>query len=218
MTERTCSSLGRIKLTCSIRHLRSESQLYARLGHHDLNSTQASDGARNIKIKTSYVHHNHNGITLDNDIALLRLSSAVELDDSSVCLVCLPERNSQVGPGRSCTVTGYGFESELGPAALKVRQTQLPIVADGECQNKTSAALGKAFTLPASSFCAGGELGQDACHGDGGSPLSCLVDGYYELTGIVSWGYKCGNKDLPGLYSKVSSFVGWINQIVSANN
>lgn len=187
-----------------------------------MNNTQSNRNARTIQVKTSYVHHNHNGLTLDNDIALLRLEEALDFEDpkvsNSICLVCLPERSSQVEAGKRCTVTGYGFETEEGPAALKVRQTDLPIVGDQECQNKTSLVLGKPFTLPASSFCAGGELGQDACHGDGGSPLSCLVDGYYELTGIVSWGYKCGRKDLPGLYSKVSTFVGWINQIVSVNN
>lgn len=189
-----------------------------RLGQHDLNATESS--ATTIQVRTSYVHHNHNGITLDNDIALLRLARDVELDvNPAVCLICLPERNSlAMDTGKRCVVTGYGFEQESGPAALKVRQTELPIVADQDCQNKTSQALGKPFSLPASSFCAGGELGQDACHGDGGSPLSCLVDGFYELAGIVSWGYKCGSQDLPGLYSKVSAFVGWINQIVSANN
>lgn len=172
-------------------------------------------------MKTSYVHHNHNGISLDNDIALLRLEHEVELNDreSAICLVCLPERNTQaMEPGKRCTVTGYGFEEETGPAALRVRQTDVPLVSDSDCQAKTSAALNKPFSMPASSFCAGGELGKDACHGDGGSPLSCLVDGSYELAGIVSWGYKCGSQDLPGLYSKVSAFVGWINQIVSANN
>lgn len=174
--------------------------------------------AKSVLVKTSYVHHNHNGITLDNDIALLRLADQVDLDEPNICTVCLPERSSHLEAGKRCTVTGYGYEQEEGPAALRVRQTDLPIVNDQECQNKTSAVLGKPFSLPASSFCAGGELGQDACHGDGGSPLSCLVDGYYELTGIVSWGYKCGNKDLPGLYAKVTNFVGWINQIVSVNN
>lgn len=201
-----------------IRHLRNETQLFVRLGQHNLNQTQAGQHAKTIQVRTSYVHHNHNGITLDNDIALLRLEEPVNLEEPSICLVCLPERSSQMDPGKRCTVTGYGFETESGPAALRVRQTSLPIVTDQECQNKTSAVLAKPFTLPASSFCAGGEAGQDACHGDGGSPLTCLVNGYYELTGIVSWGYKCGSKDLPGLYSKVSTFVGWINQIVSVNN
>lgn len=193
--------------------------MYVRLGQSNLNSTQLNRSAKTIQVKTSYVHHNHNGLTLDNDIALLRLEEPVDLsEEQSICLVCLPERASQVEEGKRCTVSGYGYENEEGPAALRIRQTDLPIVDDLECQNKTSQALGKAFSLPANSFCAGGELGQDACHGDGGSPLSCLVNGYYELTGIVSWGYKCGQKNLPGLYSKVSTFVGWINQIVSVNN
>lgn len=201
------------------RHLRNESQLYVRLGQTDLNSDLVPKLARSILVKTSYIHHNHNGVTLDNDVALLRLDEQVDLSDSSICTICLPDKaSSQLEPGKRCTVTGYGYETEEGPSALRVRQTDVPIVRDLDCQNKTSAVLGKPFSLPASSFCAGGELGQDACHGDGGSPLSCLVNGFYELSGIVSWGYKCGNKDLPGLYAKVSNFVGWINQIVSVNN
>ena len=42
--------------------------------------------------------------------------------------------------------------------------------------------------------------------------------GYHELTGLVSWGFGCGRKDVPGVYVKVSSFIGWINQIISVNN
>lgn len=28
----------------------------------------------------------------------------------------------------------------------------------------------------------------------------------------------CGRVDVPGVYVKVSSFIGWINQIISVNN
>ena len=51
--------------------------------------------------------------------------------------------------------------------------------------------------------------------GDGGGPLVCEDSGYNELTGLVSWGFGCGRKDVPGVYVKVSSFIGWINQIIS---
>lgn len=54
--------------------------------------------------------------------------------------------------------------------------------------------------------------------GDGGGPLVCEDGGYYELTGLVSWGFGCGRRDVPGVYVKISSFIGWINQIISVNN
>ena len=54
--------------------------------------------------------------------------------------------------------------------------------------------------------------------GDGGGPLVCEDTGYNELTGLVSWGFGCGRKDVPAVYVKVSSFIGWINQIISVNN
>lgn len=54
--------------------------------------------------------------------------------------------------------------------------------------------------------------------GDGGGPLVCQDDGYFELVGLVSWGFGCGRVDVPGVYVKVSSFIGWINQIISVNN
>lgn len=41
--------------------------------------------------------------------------------------------------------------------------------------------------------------------------------GYYELTGLVSWGFGCGRENVPGVYVKVSSFIGWIHQIIRSN-
>lgn len=124
-----------------------------------------------------------------------------------------------------------------GPIPLKVREAELPIVSDTECIRKVNAVTEKIFILPASSFCAGGEEGNDACQvtnfnsstlyiffkhvynqGDGGGPLVCQDDGFFELAGLVSWGFGCGRIDVPGVYVKVSSFIGWINQIISVNN
>lgn len=74
--------------------------------------------------------------------------------------------------------------------------------------------LGPKFPFHSSFLCAGGELGKDACNGDGGSPLMCLIDGtddvYYQA-GIVSWGIGCGNKGLPGVYTNVAAFKSWID-------
>lgn len=127
--------------------------------------------------------------------------------------------------------------------ALRVRQASVPVVEDQECSARINNVTERLFILPVSSFCAGGELGNDACTGDGGSGLVCQSEGFYELTGLVSWGtffcweksvlsaiktississinvgFGCGRNGVPGVYAKVSSFVGWINQIVSTNS
>lgn len=52
---------------------------------------------------------------------------------------------------------------ESGPIPLRVREAEIPIVSDTECIRKVNAVTEKIFILPASSFCAGGEEGNDAC-------------------------------------------------------
>ena len=48
--------------------------------------------------------------------------------------------------------------------------------------------------------------------------MVCEEEGVFELSGLVSWGFGCGRQNVPGVYVKVSSFIGWINQIISVNN
>ncbi|TMW44901.1 hypothetical protein DOY81_010018 [Sarcophaga bullata] len=197
--------------------VRSGDAIYVRVGDYDLTRKYGSPGAQTLRVATTYIHHNHNSQTLDNDIALLKLHGQAELRDG-VCLVCLPARGVNHAAGKRCTVTGYGYMGEAGPIPLRVREAEIPIVSDTECIRKVNAVTEKIFILPASSFCAGGEEGNDACQGDGGGPLVCQDDGFYELAGLVSWGFGCGRVDVPGVYVKVSSFIGWINQIISVNN
>ncbi|XP_063982791.1 protein masquerade-like [Diachasmimorpha longicaudata] len=202
---------------CVTNIVRSGDAIYVRVGDHDLTRKYGSPGAQTLRVATTYIHHNHNSQTLDNDIALLKLHGQAELKDG-VCLVCLPARGVSHAAGKRCTVTGYGYMGEAGPIPLRVREAEIPIVSDAECIRKVNAVTEKLFVLPASSFCAGGEPGNDACQGDGGGPLVCQDDGFYELTGLVSWGFGCGRVDVPGVYVKVSAFIGWISQIITVNN
>ncbi|RZF44597.1 hypothetical protein LSTR_LSTR001355 [Laodelphax striatellus] len=202
---------------CVTNIVRSGDAIYVRVGDHDLTRKYGSPGAQTLRVATTYIHHNHNSQTLDNDIALLKLHGQADLRDG-VCLVCLPARGVSQVAGKRCTVTGYGYMGEAGPIPLRVREAEIPIVSDTECIRTINAVTEKIFILPASGFCAGGEEGNDACQGDGGGPLVCQDDGFYELAGLVSWGFGCGRVDVPGVYVKVSSFIGWINQIISVNN
>lgn len=54
----------------------------------------------------------------------------------------------------------------MQPIPLRIREANLPIVSEDECVRKVNAVTEKVFALPMSSFCAGGELRNDACQGE----------------------------------------------------
>lgn len=51
--------------------------------------------------------------------------------------------------------------------------------------------------------------------GDSGGPLVCYINNYWVQVGVTSFGRGCGLPRKPGVYSKVSKFVTWIQSIIS---
>jgi len=91
--------------------VRAGDAIYVRVGDHDLTQKFGSPGAQTLRVATTYIHHNHNSQTLDNDIAILKLHGEADLKEG-VCLVCLPARGTSQQAGKRCTVTGYGYMGE----------------------------------------------------------------------------------------------------------
>ena len=91
--------------------MRAGDAIYVRVGDHDLTQKYGSPGAQTLRVATTYIHHNHNSQTLDNDIAILKLHGEADLKEG-VCLVCLPARGTSQSAGKKCTVTGYGYMGE----------------------------------------------------------------------------------------------------------
>lgn len=121
------------------------------------------------------------------------------------------------GAGEYARVSGYGQTSETAGFDEYLRQVDVPIVSMPECRRSyrhANAAL--ANRLSAMSQICAGELrgGCDACHGDSGGPLA-VTDKHGNLVqvGIVSFGIGCARAYLPGVYTKVSVFEGWIRDV-----
>ena len=66
-------------------------------------------------------------------------------------------------------------------------------------------------------LCAGGQRGKDTCKGDSGGGLfiSDTSDTWY-LLGILSYGAKEFGNGIPGVYTRVSSFLQWISRTRAA--
>jgi secreted trypsin-like serine protease len=79
--------------------------------------------------------------------------------------------------------------------------------------------------LSANMLCSGTyEGGKTACQGDSGGPLVVpLDDGSYVQAGVVSWGLssateqRCAEDALFSAYTRVSNFLPWLEQTISAN-
>jgi secreted trypsin-like serine protease len=68
-------------------------------------------------------------------------------------------------------------------------------------------------------ICAGGGKTQstDSCQGDSGGPLVAPADnalGWVQV-GVVSWGISCGQKGLPGVYSRVAEYYDWVKETLA---
>ncbi|XP_046383818.1 uncharacterized protein LOC124154256 [Ischnura elegans] len=118
--------------------------------------------------------------------------------------------------GRMCTVVGWGQLFEVGkifPDTLQ--EVELPLISTAECRKRT--VFLPLYHLTDAMFCAGYDNGgRDACLGDSGGPLMCQEpDGHWSLYGVTSNGYGCARVNRPGVYTKVSHYIPWMEEAMA---
>ncbi|XP_043558318.1 serine protease 56 [Chiloscyllium plagiosum] len=185
---------------------RNENYWQVVIGEYDLKKQDTEE--KILQINRIITHPKFNQRTFNNDIALLELTEPITISEH-VNFVCLPESVGELPPGTMCYIAGWGSLYEDGPYADVLVEAKVPLLGQSTCKS----ALGKELVTN-QMFCAGYLSGNiDSCQGDSGGPLTCIdpVSNQCYLYGITSWGDGCGQPGKPGVYSRVPSFINWIN-------
>lgn len=142
-----------------------------------------------------------------DDIALLQLAEPAL--GQPVRLMDGTRDRELLTPGRPVVTTGWGTTATGGRGSDVLREVQLPLVAQPTCARVYDGHIG------AGQLCAGDVAhgGKDSCQGDSGGPLvAATPDGGFLLAGVVSFGRGCAEAGYPGVYTRVSTYTGWITR------
>lgn len=154
------------------------------------------------------VHPSWNPAAFDNDVALLRLTTA---STKTWARLALP--GDAFGPGQFVRAAGHGATSEGGAGSDRLLQVDLPVQSDATMSSPTTYGAG----FIGASMIGAGPLtgGQDTCQGDSGGPL--FVPGPLQppLVGDTSWGDGCARPNRPGIYAE--SWQGALRTFVTSN-
>ncbi|XP_032328552.1 transmembrane protease serine 13 isoform X2 [Camelus ferus] len=143
----------------------------------------------------------------DYDIALMRLSKPLTLS-AHVHPACLPMHGQTFSLNETCWITGFGKTKETDEKTSPfLREVQVSIIDFKKCNDYL---VYDSYLTPRM-MCAGDlRGGRDSCQGDSGGPLVCEQNNRWYLTGVTSWGTGCGQRNKPGVYTKVTEVLPWI--------
>ena len=173
--------------------------------------------ARTIKVRQVIMHPSFNSKKkIEHDIALVQLEEEVEWNDR-IQPACLPNPDKDSFSGHLATVAGWGWTDEVengGKPVDILKKVDVPILTNDDCQRWFKDQKKTAVIIDGS-MCAGFEEGgKDSCLGDSGGPLMVKKDGRHLVVGVVSAGMGCARPKLPGVYTRVNSYLDWISEKV----
>ncbi|XP_011187812.1 trypsin-4 [Zeugodacus cucurbitae] len=138
--------------------------------------------------------------TMDYDIGLVRLARALTFS-LRIQPIALPAAGDVVLDDDVALVAGWGYKSAYGPGSYVLQYARVPIINQAVCNKQLEGSVTDRM------LCAGyAKGGIDACQMDSGGPL--VVD--EKLVGIVSWGVGCAQPNKPGVYTRVSALIDWV--------
>ncbi|XP_022664056.1 plasminogen-like isoform X1 [Varroa destructor] len=193
------------------------SNLRVRLGEHNIRDTTERYPHEEYTVRRKIVNEGFDRRNFVNDIALLELAQPV-IYREHIIPICLPEKGANF-TGELATVAGWGrvkYGQSYMPSSLQKVDVQ---VIDNEVCRSWFKEKGRREQIFNTMLCAGyKDGGRDSCQGDSGGPLVLKKNGRAQLIGLVSWGVQCALPNLPGVYTRVSEYVDWVEIYINRKN
>ncbi|KAJ4427990.1 hypothetical protein ANN_24003 [Periplaneta americana] len=197
---------------------------FVRLGDLDLKSDEDDVDAKMYDIVKRIPHPEYKQSKQYHDIALLKLGQDVVFN-SFMKPACLHTEDNIASPDVIATGWGRGAPvNETGKKLMAVTLQQQPMAKCQEALKMVNAQVLKNALHEGlkedSMMCAGvDEGGKDTCGGDSGGPIQVKVNSRqcdYAVVGLVSFGIglDCARPGVPAVYTRVSSYVSWIEREV----
>ncbi|ODM99899.1 Ovochymase-2 [Orchesella cincta] len=187
---------------------------------------------QDVKVKRIIRHPQYDAFNQSGkfDIAILLLETKIQWNHATLP-VCLPTKNESSVPqltpyafhslydsefksGELATVAGWDTKmNSVKGGESTLQKVQLKLYDMEECKRLLLEKNIKIKTdIDSSVICAGSnDVGFDSCSGDSGSALLVQRGNSWVAIGIVSSGYgKCG-AGRPGLYTRISSYMDFID-------
>ena len=172
------------------------------------------DSATYSDIAQVVIHPGYDPLRTVNDLALLRLPTA-----SGAPVQPLATRGDGAlwAGGARATAVGYGLTSSAASEpSPQLLQVDVPVVGDAEC-DQDYGEIDDDRHLCAGERGSESDPGAGVCQGDSGGPLFGLPDsnGSRLQLGITSFGGPQCGVEVPGVWTEVAQYSGWIDAILS---
>ncbi|XP_017074322.1 serine protease Hayan isoform X1 [Drosophila eugracilis] len=201
----------------------STTPTFVRLGAISIENPKP--GYQDIDVLDIQIHPNYTSSSKYNDIAIIELAEDAKMTDN-VGPACLYTERTSPPLDSNIYVAGWGVMNVTNRARSKILlRARLDLVPVDKCnasfaeQSSTFRAI-KQGIIDSLLCAADRKQEKDACQGDSGGPLileTNEADGIFSILGVISSGFGCATKT-PGLYTRVSSFLDYIEGIVWPGN
>lgn len=176
------------------------------------NATWADEGPRGY-VKKIIVHPGFKITTLQNDVALLKLSKPLVFDEF-VKPVCLPAKNMWLA-NHAVLAAGWGHVDEAHGKAVRLQYIKTKVLPYRHCPHRFNNSR---HTFNRSEMICTDANAMGTCLGDSGGPVTAWQQvnkaTRFVLVGLVSFAYGCSGNGSFNIHTRVSHFVKWINTTI----